>query len=362
MQIVSYNKLELQKFIESDFFRKLNRIPISKHRALSHINNPYCADDDVLLWAVYENEMLMGYSSVLPDRIVQNNREEKIYWSSSVWREESEQKTTLATTLLLKVLEQYKSQLFVTDFIPELEKSYQKLRLFKPMQTETGTTFYRNLALSQAIKRRFPKLKSIVPLYSFFEKCFNFVLFLSRKLITKKLNTDLRIVEDNVFDAAFDDFIESYCIENNLVVRNSTYFEWIINYPWILQGKPDSESERYHFSAVAEQFEYHPVKIYDKQKMVGFMFLKIRNKHLTVSFSYLTDDCMKDAVNYILQLASAKNLDVITSFDKKLLSEVLKKRTKYLFCKKIEKKYFLPRGFDIASSAFQEGDGDVVFT
>jgi len=362
MQIVSYNKFELQEFIESEFFKKLNKIPISKHRALSHINNPYCAGDDILLWAVYENETLMGYSSVLPDVLVRNSREEKIYWSNSVWREESEQKTTLATMLLLKVLGQYKSRFFMTDFIPEAEKSYQKLRIFKPMETELGATFYRNLTFSQAIKKRLPKLKPIVPIYSFFEKCFNFALFLGRKLTIKNLKTSLSIVENKVFDTEFDDFIKNYCAENQLIERNSTYFNWILKYPWVLQGKSDNESKRYHFSAVSEQFEYHSVKMYDKQKLVGFMFLKIRDKRLAVSFSYLNDICAKDAATYILRLANEKDLDIITVFDKKLLNILTKKRTKYLFYRKIEKKYFFPRDFDINSSAFQEGDGDMVFT
>ncbi len=294
MQIVSYNKFELQEFIHSDFFEKLNKIPISKHRALSHINNPYCADDDILLWAAYENETLMGYSSVLPDMIVRNNHREKIYWSNSVWREESEQKTTLATTLLLKVLEQYKTRFFITDFIPEAEKSYQKLRLFKPIETELGYLFYRNLAFSSTIKKHFPKLKYIVPVYSLVEKCFNFTLFLSRKLTTKKIDPDCRIIESKVFDAEFDDFIINYCNENQLVVRNSEFFKWIIDYPWVLQGKTDNESKRYHFSSVSEQFEYHSVKIYDKQKLAGFMFLKIRDKRLSISYSYLNDICVKD--------------------------------------------------------------------
>ena len=362
MQIVAYNKFELQEFIESEFFKKLNKIPISKHRALSHINNPYCADDDILLWAVYENETLMGYSSVLPDMIVRSNCEEKIYWSSSVWREESPQKNTLAAMLLLKVLERYKSHFFMTDFIPEAEKSYSKLRIFKPIQSEFGVTFYRNLALSQIIKRRFPKLKSIVPIYSVFEKCFNLVLFLSRKLTVKRINPVLTIVENSIFDTEFDDFVKNYCAENQLIERNSTYYDWIIKYPWVLQGKLDEENKRYHFSSVSEQFEYHPVKIYDNQKLVGFMFLKIRDKRLSICYSYLNDFCVKDAVTYIWQLASAKGLDGITSFDRKLLSELTKKRTKYVFAKRMEKKYFFPRNFDISSSAFQEGDGDVVFT
>ena len=362
MQIISYTKSELQELIESDFFRRLNKIPISKHRALSQINNPYCADDDILLWVAYENETLMGYSSVLPDMITCNGREEKIYWASSIWRTESEKKSTLALTLLLKTFEQYKSQLFITDFNPKVEKTYSRLRIFKRGDTEIGATFYRNLAFSQVIERRFPKLKRIIPFYLFLEKCFNFTLFLGRKLTTRKIKTNFSIVENTVFDAEFDNFVKNYCLTNQLVERDSVYFNWIIKYPWVLQKKPDNESKRYYFSSVSEQFEYHSVKIYDRQKLIGFMFLKIRDKRLTISFSYLNNDCAKDVVVYILQLANAKNLDVITSFDKKIMSELTKKRTKYVFAKKTKKKYFFPRNFDITSSFFQEGDGDMVFT
>jgi len=362
MEIISYTKSELQELIDSDFFKKLNKIPISKHRAISHINNPYCADDDILLWVAYQNETLLGYSSVLPDRIAFKGREEKIYWPSSIWREESERKSALAITLLFKVFEQYKSRIFVTDLLPQFEKTYSKLRLFKPVETEIGTTFYRNLAFSHIIKRRFPKLKYIIPVYSLLEKCFNFTLFLGRKLTSKKIKTNFSIVENTVFDAEFDEFVKNYCIENQLIERNSDYFNWILKYPWVVQGKPDNESERYYFSSVSKQFEYHSLKIYDKQKLIGFIFLKIRDKRLAVSFSYLDDVCSRDAVAYILKLANTKDLDVITVFDKKLLSELIKKRTKYLFSKKTEKKYFFPRNFDITSSFFQEGDGDMVFT
>ena len=236
------------------------------------------------------------------------------------------------------------------------------MHIFKPMETAIGATFYRNLAFSQIIERRFPKLKRIVPIYSLLEKCFNFTLFLGRKLTTKKIKTDFNIVESTVFDAEFDEFIKNYCIENKLIERDSVYFNWIIKYPWVLQGKTDSESRRYYFSSVSKQFEYHSLKIYDKQKLIGYLFLKIRDKRLAISFSYLNDVCAKDAAACILNLANKKNSDSITTFDKKLLNELEKKRTKYIFAKKTEKKYFFPRNFDITSSFFQEGDGDMVFT
>ena len=362
MQIISYNKYELQKFIESDFFKQLKKIPISKHRAISHINNPYCADDDVLLWAAYEDNMLMGYLGVLPDMIVRNNREEKIYWASCFWTDKAFRKTEIAATLFFSLIEKYEKQLFIAGFTPSLERPYQKSGIFQPTQHRLGDYLYRNLAFSERIKTQFPKLKSIVPLYSLVEKCFNFTLFLGRKLIPEKITPNFSMVENTIFDAEFDDFVKKYCNENQLVVRSSSYFDWIIKYPWVLQGTSDKESERYNFSSKAEQFEYHSVKIYKGQQMEGFMLLKIRDKRLTISFSYLNDICVQDAVNFIFQIANAQNLTVIISFDDKLSSELKKKRLKYIFSKKNKKQYLFPLHYSISFDAFNEGEGDSVFS
>ena len=49
MDIKLLNKRDLSIFIDSAEYEKLDNVPISKHRAKSHINNTRLNEDDVLL-------------------------------------------------------------------------------------------------------------------------------------------------------------------------------------------------------------------------------------------------------------------------------------------------------------------------
>lgn len=67
MEIKSYNKQQLKEFIESDAFNRLSVIPISKHRAISQINNPRASTEDILLVVQFDKDNVVGYLGVLPD-------------------------------------------------------------------------------------------------------------------------------------------------------------------------------------------------------------------------------------------------------------------------------------------------------
>ena len=49
MDLKRYNKAELKKELDSNFFWENDVMPITKHRALSFINNPRANKDDILL-------------------------------------------------------------------------------------------------------------------------------------------------------------------------------------------------------------------------------------------------------------------------------------------------------------------------
>ena len=67
------NKKHLNEYINSDIFADQDNIPISKHRALSHFNNPRLDEDDIILLLAYENDRMIGYLGVLPDKIFFSN-------------------------------------------------------------------------------------------------------------------------------------------------------------------------------------------------------------------------------------------------------------------------------------------------
>jgi ribosomal protein S18 acetylase RimI-like enzyme len=361
MQIKSYNRTELEEYVHSDFFRTLNKIPISIQRAISQINNPYCSSEDILLWAAYENASLIGYIGVLPDTIELKNSKNKIYWVSCFWVSEAYRNENLASQLFFLLIKQYKSQLFISNFLFSLENTYQGLGIFQPTQYNFGRTFYINFCFSDILQARFPELIPVMPFYLIAEKLLNLILK-TRRIFNINKKKYLNIIENKELDEELWSFLNTFSLTSESVVRSVEHFRWILNFPWVLTGKPDKESGRYYFTSKSEQFEYKLLKLYDSQKLAGFVLLKIRDKNLTVSYLYSDNDHIESIVYYLLKLSFTENINTITTFDQRLSKKLKKKRQKFIFIKNIKRPYIFPKNYEIESSIFQDGDGDLIFT
>ena len=361
MLLQSYNRIELQQFIDSDFFKNLNQIPISYHRAVSHIHNPDIQDDDELLWAVYQGDQLLGYVGVLPGKVNMNNESKRIFWLSCFWVDESARKTNIASILFFSLLKRYREQLFISNFLPNLEKTYQGLRIFNPTFYKTGSKFYCKSCFSDILPTRFPKTRLLKPLLIFIDFTIN--LFIDfRKIFIKPLSIQSKIVSLNTFDNEFQHFIQSFYKDKDYVERFAEHFEWILKYPWVLEGKADQESKRYYFSSKAEQFEYDVVKFYKEKKLKAFLWLKIRDKKLSVSYVFAEEDLYDDITNYILQKVYKGNLKVITVFNPLISNRIRNHKNRYLFERNVKLPYITPKTMEINPRIFQEGDGDNIFT
>lgn len=358
MQIKSYNRKELGDYIQSDFFRTLPEIPISIHRAISQINNPYCSNEDILLWAAYENGLLIGYVGVLPDVIGLNN---KVYWLSCFWVHETFRNDNLASLLFFSLVKQYKNQLFISNFLFSLEKTYQSLGIFQPTQYNYGSTFFINFCFTEILQARFPKIKVLRPIFDLIEKIFNLTLK-TRKIFFKNKKNTLDIIEDKNLNEEFQSFLNAYFNSNETVARTIEHFRWIFTFPWIIEGKKNKESERYFFSSMSYQFEYKLLKIYSQQKLEGIVLLKTRDKNMSISYLYTYDSHIRELSDYLLKLAISENINTITVFDKRLISKLLNRRNNFIYIKDTKRPYIFPQNFKIDSSVFQEGDGDSVFT
>ena len=78
METKTFNKAELQEFINSPSFNELINIPISRRRAISQIHNPRAEDEDILLVAAFDGNKTVGYLGILPDFVIQGNTKEKV--------------------------------------------------------------------------------------------------------------------------------------------------------------------------------------------------------------------------------------------------------------------------------------------
>ncbi len=362
MQIIQYNKAQLNEFVHSDFFNVLTQIPISYQRALSQIHNPYCAEDDILLWAAYQNASLVGYLGVLPDEIGHNNENKKIYWVSCFWVSDAHRTENLASQLFFLMLKSYRNNLFLSNFLFSLEKTYQGLGVFKPTQYIHGKTLYRNMCFADNILGRYPDWEDYLPFYRATEKFINKTLRF-RDIFVRNYRTRFKIVENNVYDKEFEAFLEEFSAKNpNQIVRNAAHFDWILSYPWILTNLSDQESNRYFFSSKSNRFEYKSLKVYNNDVLEGFALLKIRDKNLAVSYLYANDEHVNCLSNYISVLMKKNNFDTVTCFEPRLTESLGRKHNGYIYRKSTKRPYIFPKNYEINAAVFQDGDGDSVFT
>ena len=69
-----YTTKTLLEFINSDSFKNLKNYPITRHRALSHINNPRADAEDKILYITYYYNKIVGYRLIMVDEIIVNNQ------------------------------------------------------------------------------------------------------------------------------------------------------------------------------------------------------------------------------------------------------------------------------------------------
>jgi len=361
MEITAYNRAQLGELIGSPLFRDLDRIPITPHRALSHMHNPDCADDDILLWMAVENGSLKGYVGVLPGIGSIDGTPEKIYWLSCLWVDGQYRNTPLASSLFFPLVKRYRDRLFISSFVPSLEKTYQRLGIFHPTVFKTGTRFYVKFCFADILPGSIPGIALLKLVFNVTDRLLNLALS-ARTLFIKKTGRKLRVVENAGFDEEFQSFLNELRKEKTFIQRGAEHFRWILAYPWVLQGKQDQESRRYYFSSKAGQFEYCSLKVYNEAKLAGYALLKTRDAALTVSYLFATDETAEEIAAYLLDKAYREKLKMITSFDERVAGAIKKHRGRYLASKEIRRPYLVTKKMDVAASAFQEGDGDAVFT
>ena len=100
------NKEGLETFINSKEYFNLKTLPITKHRAISHIKNPRADKDDILLILAFEENDIVGYLGVLPDRLfLSDEKSYKCGWLSCFWVDYSVRGKGIGEQLIRKSLE-----------------------------------------------------------------------------------------------------------------------------------------------------------------------------------------------------------------------------------------------------------------
>ena len=359
METKSFTKSSLSEFIHSPAFDSLENHPISRHRAISQIQNPRADSDDVLLVAVFEGTKTVGYLGVLPDFILQNGIREKVGWLTCFWVDEAYKSKNIAANLFLRVIKAWKKKILITNIVPFLEPVYQKTKLFYPTQYKVGIRCFRRFNFAEILPPKNAVFVKFKPLLSLADGLLNGVLRWSIPRFSEK-NGGFTFNEIGQVDTERDGFM---AIDSGLTARGSVEFNWILNFPWVLQMPENEESKKYFFTSVSPRFYQKVFKVTNKNGVIsGFFMLKIRESQLTIPYFFIDSSAELSVLNFISNFMEENDLSMVTVFHTELVKLFKKQGFPFFYKRPISKPYFIAKELEpIVDLQFQDGDGDCAF-
>jgi GNAT superfamily N-acetyltransferase len=365
LSIRTLNRVQLLAFVQDSAFENLPFIPISRHRAQSHIANPRAEENDVLLLLAYDNEALVGYLGVLPDRMYQGNQSEKCGWLSCLWVSEEHRGKRIAQQLLNKCFDVWEKRILVTEFTLPAKALYDRSGIFRALANPQGIRLYLRADLATLLppkKEIFQKNKALLRSV---DQGINAVADL--RLPNADLSKELFTLE---YPAEVDDEASEFIAskqQNELFKREKEELNWILQNPWILSTpEKDTLNSRYHFSSVDKLFQFHVVKVRGTEsELIAFLVFAQRHNSLKLPYCYHNGDLetvWKAIRHELLRL----RISTFTTFQSELVQYIHANDRLAFVHKKVTRNYIVSTRFDsfIGNTpvSIQDGDADCSFT
>lgn len=363
MEIKGLNKFELNEFIQSKEYENLSFVPISKHRAISHIHNPRALPSDQLLFLAYEEDRLLGYLGVLPDLLWEANESYHCGWLSCLWIDPEQRGKNIAMQLVSAALEAWENKILITEYTAAAERLYSKTKAFQHFKTIEGIRFYRRFELARILPPKKDYFLRIKPILRLVDSSFNFLLHIfSRKIRIQ--GDDVHYTLENNFDAEALKFIQSNKEENSFM-RAKEELNWILNYPWIYSGEQDEWSKKYHFSSIDKRFDFKVIKVYESKKLINVLMISIRNRHLKIPYIF-SQGSINSIAFCIQRILQDENIATLSCYHPQLTAYLKQNKMRVFHKKPIQRSYLISKELatlsKVMNARIQDGDGDCSFT
>ena len=367
MQIKTYDALELFELLKSEDFSKMQIVPISTHRADSHILNPRQQKGDVLMIIAYEGADMVGYLGVFADDIY-NTKRDKFHcgWLSCMWVNPALRGQGIAKRLLQTAFEKWNNHILVTEFTPEAKALYDRSANFTHLRTNEGLRCYMRSCLHEVLPMKNEKLKPFVKLLKAIDTVANMPVEWLQTFRFKKLETTLLFELISEVDEALNDFILTKQT-TSFECRAALEFDWIKRNPWLIVSAPTAESAKYHFSSVANSFENRTLKILDGKTIKGYLHITIRDGHIKVPYAYYDADIVDDISRYLYQTAYIERATLLTVFNQRIVTSLKQLPLPFIYKRPMKRNYIITKALDEHFDDkelldIQDGDADAVFT
>jgi hypothetical protein len=343
IEIKSYTASQLQSLIDSDEFERMPVIPISHHRAISHMYNPRAKASDILLLTAWKEDVMVGYLGLIPDYIPSQNL--PVSWMSCIWVDPGTRGMGIAKKLTLYAYEVTNQSLILTEYTPEAGALYLRLGIFSEWTTLTGRRYYLHSPLAKIIPDRKPKLKALFPFLKAIDALLNIYSKIKRQFYSKS----------RVSMTDFNEFHTLRFENDSTFGRSNNEFRWIDKYPWILYEY--ASADRYHFSSIDRDFKYRWVS-YQNQ----YLMFTLRKGHLRVPYVVAQDFNLIALV--IASLAEQYDVSTITIYDSRVLEHDVAIRSLAIASKTVIRSYLATASITqkVSMPKILDGDGDCAFT
>lgn len=356
-------KSEIVDWINSASYSQYHSIPISKLRAESYQHNPHAADDDPLIFLLFEKSQLITFRTVFPDILyLKDGGRIKFAWLSGSWVHPDHRRKGLSTLLLKKVIKFWKGNLMYTNYAPASKKLYDKTGEFKTVTQFSGIRYFTKEGLKDKIHSRWPMLEGLpiaMGLMGSILKAFH----PSKKGKKVKLSSQMYISTSGLNE--LEGLIQNKA--KSSLRRNKSDFEWILNYPWANQSDDAKmEAARYPFSCWSPDFFSKPLLIQTEKSSSSppLIWPVIKNGDLKLTYCSYRDEQLPLIVEALLMLIKNQELRTLTIWDKKINTQLQHNKHPFVFYKKQNQMVFAHKS--LMDSINEElkidfGDGDVVF-
>lgn len=370
LEIISYNKRELENFIHSEAYQRSSITPIAYHRAISHINNPRLDENSKILFIAYENRRIIGYRTLLADCAYKDSQAIPFAWISGTWVHPEYRRKGIATRLFQAVYENRDGKLMYTNYAPASKIVYDKTGKFKLYKSNPLTRIYLRFDLFYLLKDRNKVLNKLKAFLKFVDRSMNVLNDIKLKLIYKFLfsKSIANIVMNDKIDEETKEFINHHN-QMEFTRRDGEIHQWISDYPWVVQDKDKKKESTYFFTDFGDLFKRYYVKVYnDQSQLIAVSQIQLLNYKLTVPYVYTVHPQALQFLAYIIRkLAIQHNISVLILSHHELVKVLKRKKWMFLYMKQQEQHYFATHELvntlkDDGNYDFQLGTGDVVFT
>ncbi|MDR2009306.1 MAG: GNAT family N-acetyltransferase [Bacteroidales bacterium] len=355
MNINKVKLIELENFINSDFYKNLEIKPISYKRAISYINNPHGKPEDVVLYYILDDKKLVAFRTIWADIIDANGLQMRFGWLSGNWVSPDFRGKGIARKIFKEIFQDWSGKLMLANYSPEGLKSNKNY--LEQIYNYQGIRLYFKFSIrKRLVSSKFLKLFLYISdiLIYFISGLFK-IIYPQR--ISKKYN--FQVLSEPDEDCL--QMAESYKHEF-VFGRGRKELEWIFSYPWVTDKEEDYDL-KYIFSTYAEEFYYKVVKVSKEDRFLGFFIFSVRDGHLKTLYFCFSGIEYKVIAKWLKRYVVNENLAMMTVYNKKLTKVIKLMPFPFLFIRKLEAKIYSTFEFtQIDSYIVQDGDGDYFFT